>query len=110
MSEPPVIGSLIFGALWVLFLLAVYAVLFHIGPRVAAALKIMRQSTAEVMEDAGDRDEWDSHTEDAILLTHENRDDEETNGTAADFILWDAAMGERPEVHEYLRRMERWSR
>lgn len=75
-----------------------------------------RGESAEVPEDfdtqprTSDRDEWDSHTADAVLLTHEKRDDDEDNNTAADFLLWDAEVGERSGVHKYMRRMDRWSR
>lgn len=74
-----------------------------------------RGEIAEVPEDfdtqprTSDRDEWDSHTADAVLLTHEKRDDEENDKTAADFLLWDAEVGERSGVHKYMRRMDRWS-
>lgn len=53
--------------------------------------------------------EWDRDVDDAVQLTHERRDDEESNDTAADFLLWSAELAELPGVHKYRRRMDRWS-
>lgn len=60
--------------------------------------------------DTQSRHAWNSQVDDAVLLTHEKRGEDEDNNTAADFVLWDAEVSERAGVHKYMRRMDRWSR
>ena len=56
-----------------------------------------------------DRHSWDSHNADAVLLTHEKRDDEESNEAAADFVLWTFECDADEGIRKYARRMDRWS-
>ena len=44
------------------------------------------------------------------LLTHGVRDEEESNETAADFVLWANELDGDPGIRKYSRRMDRWSR
>jgi hypothetical protein len=111
--EFPVIGSLIFGALWVGILLAVYAVLFHIGPAVAAALKVIRTAPklAEAPEEfdtqprTSERDSWDCDVADAILLTHEAVDlDDAMHGV--DFTEFEDEFAKHRKVQRLAARLE----
>jgi hypothetical protein len=56
-----------------------------------------------------DRHSWDSHTADAVLITHEQRDDDESSETAADFVLWTFECDDVERIRKYVRRMEKWS-
>lgn len=57
--------------------------------------------------DVQDRHAWDSYVRDAVLLTHERRDCEETNDDAADILLWEAEL-DSAEIQKHQRRMDRW--
>lgn len=71
---------------------------------VVAAVQDRRGEAAE----RSDTQSFDLHSDEAVLLTHEVLDDEETD-TVDHFLAWAEEISKDPGIAKHLRRMERRS-
>ena len=117
MSETPALGYLVATVVFVGFAVACWLVgwlILQFGRSLGAAWS-SRGESAEVPEEfdtqprTSERDESDD-LDDAVLLTHEKRDDEEDEAFCVDFVAWEKECAVRPRIARYVAKLEERAR
>jgi hypothetical protein len=110
------VGAVMIGVLLVGYFIAVKGV--FPATRALDAWWKARRSAGEI---AGVPEEFDTHLraserdesddlDDAVLLTHEKRDDEEDEAFCVDFVAWEKECAVRPRIARYVAKLEERAR